>query len=526
MATVSPPAATDIAEQLPLVLPRDQKRTAARRRGSRVPVLLALADALGLTLAFLTSQLLVGGPGLAGGVALRVDVAFFVLLLPTWILGAKLFGLYNRAEARAAHSTPDDLVRMFLTASVCIFLVTHLLALTVENAPEILGLPRAAILDLTPIAVFWLFTLTFVPSARIAARGLALRSDSGSQPTIVVGAGETGQLIARKLVRHKEYGLKLVGFIDGNSNEPPSGNESVQLSGAVGYNDIPILGGLDSLESTVHQLNVRRVIFTFFGDGYGDSVKVIRTLRKSGVRVDVLPPFFELVGPACEVDAIEGLSLLGLPPVSVARSSWLMKRSIDVVGAVVGLIAAAPFFAVAAVLIKVSSPGPVFFRQTRLGKDMRPFTLIKFRTMKSGTDRRAHEDFIDATMRGDSPVLDNGLFKAKQQDAVNTRIGRWLRRTSLDELPQLLNVLRGDMSLVGPRPCLPYEVKHFEPHHFDRFLVPAGMTGLWQTSARAHASYAEALEMDVLYAQSWSVGLDLLLLARTPAQLVGAGATQ
>ncbi|MDQ4082630.1 MAG: sugar transferase [Actinomycetota bacterium] len=203
-----------------------------------------------------------------------------------------------------------------------------------------------------------------------------------------------------------------------------------------------------------------------------------------------------------------------------------MKRSIDVVGAAVGLIAAAPFFAVVALLIKVSSPGPVFFRQTRLGKDMRPFTLIKFRTMKSGTDRRAHEDFIDATMRGDSAVLDNGLFKVRQQDAVNTRIGRWLRRTSLDELPQLLNVLRGNMSLVGPRPCLPYEVKHFEPHHFDRFLVPAGMTGLWQTSARAHASYAEALEMDVLYAQSWSVGLDLLLLARTPAQLVGAGATQ
>ncbi|MDQ4081726.1 MAG: hypothetical protein M3123_02390, partial [Actinomycetota bacterium] len=268
MATVSPPAATDIAEQLPLALPRDQKTTAARRRGSRVAVLLALADALGLTLAFLTSQLLSGGPGLPGGVASRVEVAFFVLLLPAWVLGAKLFGLYNRAQARAAHSTPDDLVRMFLAASVCIFLVTHLLALTVEKAPQILGLPYAATLDLTVITVFWLFTLIFVPSARIAARALTLRSDGGLQPTIVVGAEETGQLIARKLVRHKEYGLKLVGFVDGKSNEPASGNESVRLSGAVGHNEIPILGGLESLESTVRQFNVRRVIFTFFGEGY------------------------------------------------------------------------------------------------------------------------------------------------------------------------------------------------------------------------------------------------------------------
>ena len=424
------------------------------------------------------------------------------------------------------HSTPDDLVRVFLTASVSVFLVTHLLALIVENGSQILGLPRAANLDLTTIAAFWLFTLIFIPSARIAARSLALRSDGVLQPTIVVGAGETGQIIARKLVRHKEYGLKLVGFIDGNSNEPLSESGSVPLSAVVGHNDIPILGGLESLETTVNQLKVRRVIFTFFGDGYGESVRAIRALRKSGVHVDVLPPFFELVGPACEVDAIEGLSLLGLPPVSAPRSSLLIKRSIDLFGALVGLMVAAPFFVIVAFLIKVSSPGPVLFRQTRLGKDMRPFTLVKFRTMRSDTAGRAHEDFIAATMRGDSPVLENGLFKLRQQEAVNTRIGRWLRRTSLDELPQLLNVLRGDMSLVGPRPCLPYEVKHFEPHHFDRFLVPAGMTGLWQTSARAHASYAEALDMDVLYAQSWSLGLDLLLLARTPAQLLGAGATQ
>ena len=152
------------------------------------------------------------------------------------------------------------------------------------------------------------------------------------------------------------------------------------------------------------------------------------------------------------------------------------------------------------------------------------FTLVKFRTMHSDTDDAPHREYIKATMEGGEPVSANGLYKLDRSKDV-TRFGNWLRRTSLDELPQLINVLRGEMSLVGPRPCLPYEVEHFAPHHFDRFLVPAGVTGLWQVSARAHSKFGEALDMDVLYARSWSLGLDLRLLAKTPLQLMRARAT-
>jgi lipopolysaccharide/colanic/teichoic acid biosynthesis glycosyltransferase len=127
-------------------------------------------------------------------------------------------------------------------------------------------------------------------------------------------------------------------------------------------------------------------------------------------------------------------------------------------------------------------------------------------------------------MDGSGALSSNGLFKLERSDDV-TRFGAWLRRTSLDELPQLVNVLRGDMSLVGPRPCLPYEVEHFAPHHFERFLVPAGLTGLWQVRARAHSDFGEALDLDVLYARSWSLGLDLQLLLRTPLQLLRSTAT-
>ncbi|TMJ93151.1 MAG: sugar transferase [Actinobacteria bacterium] len=150
---------------------------------------------------------------------------------------------------------------------------------------------------------------------------------------------------------------------------------------------------------------------------------------------------------------------------------------------------------------------------------MREFTVLKFRTMKASTGDTAHREYIRGTMTAAAVPGANGLYKLERDDSV-TRVGRWLRRTSLDELPQLLNVLRGDMSLVGPRPCLSYETESFAPHHFERFLVPAGLTGLWQVAARASVTFGEALDMDVAYARGWSFGLDLRLLARTPFQVL------
>jgi lipopolysaccharide/colanic/teichoic acid biosynthesis glycosyltransferase len=168
-----------------------------------------------------------------------------------------------------------------------------------------------------------------------------------------------------------------------------------------------------------------------------------------------------------------------------------------------------------ALLVKTDSAGPILFRQRRLGMNMREFTLLKFRTMREGTPEEPHREYIRQINDASAVPGPNNLFKLERADAV-TRVGRWLRKTSLDELPQLLNVFRGDMSLVGPRPCIPYEVEFFAPHHYERFLVPAGLTGLWQVEARAHSTFAEALDLDVAYARGWSIGLDLRLIARTP----------
>ena len=233
----------------------------------------------------------------------------------------------------------------------------------------------------------------------------------------------------------------------------------------------------------------------------------------------MVPWLFELIGPRVTVHAVEGVTLLGLPPVCHSRVALTIKRMIDVLGACGGLLFFAPVMIYIALRIRTDSAGPVLFRQTRLGAGMREFTSLKFRTMKVGTDTQAHREYIARTISIAAEASPSGIYKLDRSDVV-TEFGRWLRTTSLDELPQLINVLRGDMSLVGPRPCIPYEVDNFAPHHLDRFLMPQGLTGLWQVTARANAPYGEALDMDVAYVRSWSLGLDLRLLLRTPLQVL------
>jgi lipopolysaccharide/colanic/teichoic acid biosynthesis glycosyltransferase len=202
----------------------------------------------------------------------------------------------------------------------------------------------------------------------------------------------------------------------------------------------------------------------------------------------------------------------------------VLNRSLDIAGAAIMLIVTAPLMLVVALLIRRGSPGPVFFRQERLGLDMRAFTLLKFRTMHEDTDDTPHREYLKQISSPHAAPEESNLYKLDRSD-VTTPIGRWLRRMSLDELPQILNVLRGDMSLVGPRPAIAYELELYAPHHFERFLVPAGLTGLWQVEARAHSTFREALDLDVVYARSWSLGLDLRLLLRTPMLIFRKGET-
>src|SRR5207253_3977483 len=253
----------------------------------------------------------------------------------------------------------------------------------------------------------------------------------------------------------------------------------------------------------------------FSRDGHEDTLELLRTIRKDDLRIDLVPRLFEAVSANVGIHTLEGLPLVGLPAGRISRSSRLLKRTLDLIGSALLLAILAPIMLAIGALIRRDSPGPVFFRQTRLGIDMHEFTLLKFRTMYEGTDETPHREYIKEIISSNALPGSNNLYKLERGDSI-TRVGRWLRKTSLDELPQLLNVLRGEMSLVGPRPPIPYELEFFSPHHFERFLVPAGLTGLWQVEARAHSTFGEALDLDVAYSRGWSLGLDLRLLLRTP----------
>jgi lipopolysaccharide/colanic/teichoic acid biosynthesis glycosyltransferase len=201
------------------------------------------------------------------------------------------------------------------------------------------------------------------------------------------------------------------------------------------------------------------------------------------------------------------------------------RRLRDLVLAATALMLAGPLMAAIAILVRATSPGPILFRQTRLGQLERPFQMLKFRTMYADCDHGVHREYVTRMLNGEDP-RDGGtaLFKL-QHDARITPIGRFLRRTSLDELPQLLNVLRGDMALVGPRPVLPWEVELYKPHHRERFQVKPGITGLWQVRGRSRLSWSQALELDVEYVRRQGIALDLWILVMTlPAVLRAGGA--
>jgi exopolysaccharide biosynthesis polyprenyl glycosylphosphotransferase len=466
-------------------------RTDLERRIRLVPRSLIIADLLGLSLAYVITTLFWGQVGALGSAK---EMVIFCATLPCWLVVAKLQGLYRADQEHADHSTADDIVKVFYLVTIGVWMLLVASRLFGRMSPSIYAL-----------MTFWAVAICLLPVMRTITRRLCKGSRAYVQNTLILGAGEVGQLIARKLVKHPEYGLNVVGFIDRH----PKARRG----------DLPehlvILGGPERLAEAVKSLDVERVIIAFSNEPVDELLVLLRKLRAFPVQIDLVPRLFELVGPGMTVHAVEGLPLLGLPPNHASHVARALKRSLDVAVSGLALLAFAPLFAYIALRIRLDSDGPVFFRQTRLGTNMKEFTALKFRTMKANTDQSVHRE---AVRRG-ADLGETGVYKLERSDAVTT-FGGGLRRTSLDELPQLINVLRGDMSLVGPRPCIPYETENFEPHHLERFAMPQGITGLWQVTARANCTFIEALEMDVAYVRGWSLGLDLRLLLRTPLQLL------
>ncbi len=441
------------------------ERRPASRRKRLVPLTLVLADLLCLCLAFALSSVWWRGSSR--------EFALFVLTLPCWLLIAQLHGLYRRDGERPDHRTTDELAAIFHLVTIGAWLLLVVSRLAGWTQPRVLA-----------VAILWLLASCLLPLARALARRLCKLSTAYQQNTVILGAGDIGQLICRKLIKHPDYGANVVGMVDA---VPKARRPDLP-------EHITILGGSDRLPEIVKSLDVERVVVAFSDASVSELLAILREVRSLDIQVDLVPWLFELVGPRASAHMIEELPLIGLPPRRRTTTARALKRTIDIVGSALGLIVLFPLMAYIAVRIRRDSPGPVLVRQTRLGAFMKEFTALEFRTMRVDTNAR-------------------------------TGVGRWLRRASLDELPRLINVLKGDMSLVGPRPFLPYEAENLASRHLDRFGVPPGLTGLWQVTARGDSTYLEALDLDGAYVRDWSLGLDLQLLLRTPLRILRRGAS-
>ena len=461
---------------------------------------LLIADATALVVALLIVGTLAGDTIGTGRGRLALVSLFFVAVC---LAGARLCGLHRGESVRVGHSTADEIgaVVVLVASAEWVFIVA-------------VGLVQLPALRPSTLILLWALAVLLVLLLRASVRARYRQDPAFLENTVIVGAGHVGQLIARKLLHHPEYGLRLIGLVDDRARRRRPDLENLTL-----------LGGVEELDSLLTSHEVQRVIVAFSNEAEEQTLEMLRRLSSRGIRVDIVPRLFEAVTPHAALDSVEGFPLLSLPAHRPTRTYALAKRALDVVGALVGLIVTAPLFAFIAWRITRDSAGPVLFRQTRYGMDMCEFTSLKFRTMKANTPSDQHREYIRTSMNGSVRPESNGLFKLDRADAI-TRVGRWLRKTSLDELPQLINVLRGDISLVGPRPCIPYEVESFAPHHYERFLVPQGLTGLWQVTARAHSTFHEALDMDVAYARACSFGLDLRLIIKTPLQMLAPTVTR
>jgi exopolysaccharide biosynthesis polyprenyl glycosylphosphotransferase len=490
LATSARPEARELSER--------RRHSIVRRRGALLQRALVIADLAGLSLAFAIAELRWGVNTAAwdNRLGIQAEVLVFVAMLPCWVIAANLSDLYRKDEERVSHSTADDFGRVFLLVTIGVWLFQGGSWVTQLAQPQF---PK--------LFAFWIGAVTLVTLARSAARHLSRRLPGYVQNTVILGAGDVGQLIARKLLQHPEYGLNLVGFVDSDRTALQEHLHSLSL-----------LATPDRLPELARALSIERVIVAEPNEPHQVTTSLIHRLRSLEVQVDIVPPFFEVIGPGIDMHTVQGIPLVGLPPTKLSARAFAVKRIIDIVLATFLLTLSAPLLVFAAIRIKLDSHGPILFRQKRLGLNMREFTMLKFRTMKVGADQEVHRQYVREIMSRTAEPDERGLYKLERRDEI-TRFGAWLRRTSLDELPQLINVLCGEMSIVGPRPCLPYEVENFEPHHFERFLVPPGLTGLWQVTARARSTFLEALEMDVAYVRGWSLGLDLRLLVRTPLQV-------
>ena len=399
----------------------------------------------------------------------------------------KVIGVYDRAEWRVRKSTLDEGPRLFQVAilfAITIWLINGVLVTHTTDRHE--------------LVVVFLGTFTMLLVLRALARW-ACRHMTAPERCLVIGDGRTCERIRTRMSATGEMHATVVAHvvIDGSR----SADETILA-----------LTNESNLRELAVNCDVDRIIIAPERADATEVLNLIRTATSLGIKVSVVPRLLEVVGSAAEFDDVQGVPLLSMRRVQLSRSSGYVKRGLDVVGSTAVVILLSPLLALISLAIKLDSPGPVLFRQHRVGRGGKPFEMLKFRTMMTGAhERRAELMHLNEAQ---------GLFKIDNDPRI-TRVGAWLRRLSLDELPQLFNVMRGEMSMVGPRPLIAEEDQRIQGWDRRRLQLTPGMTGHWQILGSARIPLDEMVKIDYLYVTNWSLWLDIKILLRTVAYVVG-----
>ena len=451
--------------------------TSARASGHRRYCGATHASARALAAADIVAATLALGAAIALGGTRPSPAA--LLAPPLVVLFCKLGRLYDRDEHVIRKSTLDQAPQLLQVATIYALIVWFASSAIVSG-----GFGKA------DVAVLWGVVVVAMVSLRYVARRVASRTIAPERVLVLGGACDSERLRARFASAHS-LTAELVGRVPlerGDSDEPPP------------------LGTLGDLDYILRANRIDRVIIAPTERNSDEMLDTIRLVKALGVKVSVLPRLFEVVGSSMEFDDVDGITVLGLRRYGLSKTSWYVKRSFDLASASVGLLFTSPLLVLVALAVRLTSPGPVLFRQPRVGRGGTCFEMLKFRTMYDGAD--AHK----AALAGQNAA--DGLFKVPDDPRV-TPVGRWLRRTWIDELPQLINVLRGEMSLVGPRPLIEEEDRRITGWHHRRREGTPGMTGVWQVLGPTRVSLDEMVKLDYLYRANWSLWLDLKILLRT-----------
>jgi exopolysaccharide biosynthesis polyprenyl glycosylphosphotransferase len=465
------------ARPLRVVARRYRERDAAVRR------FLAAGDLLGMIAALAVAMLLASDE--------PAEFAWGLALLPVWIVVFKAYGLYDRDLKRMSHRTVDDLPWIFHAV-----LIASLLLLAYYQFLPVNGI------ELRLVAIFGIVAIFTVTVLRAAARRLAV-SVLEPEPVVLLGNAPEIETLADKLRTHSQYGVEPFGPISISASDSSQAGSTRDGTGQLG------------LEDVVSRDGAERIVVAREDFEEDELFELVCRAREHGVKVSVLPQLFDALGPSVEVDDVEGTTVLGVNPPVLPRSSRFLKRTMDIVGSITLLVLSAPLLAAIALAIKIGSRGPILFRQERIGLWGRRFSLAKFRTMTVDAEERREALLAQSK--------DPGWLHLDHDPRV-TRVGRFLRHWSLDELPQLWNVLKGEMSLVGPRPIIPSEDRQLDGWARSRIDLTPGLTGLWQVLGRTTIPFDEMIRLDYVYVTNWSLWTDVRLMLRTiPAVVLRRG---